>query len=34
MSGAFNDIKTFGKQDRDPERNEIALFWLAEANRS
>jgi hypothetical protein len=29
---AFNDIKTFGEQDGDPERNEIALFWLAEAN--
>jgi hypothetical protein len=29
---AFNDVKKFGEQDGDPERNEIALFWLAEAN--
>jgi PAP2 superfamily len=29
---AFNDVKMNGEQDGDPERNEIALFWLAEAN--
>ncbi len=26
----FDDVKTFGQQDGHPERNEIALFWLAE----
>jgi hypothetical protein len=29
---AFNDVKTFGTQDNDPERNEISQFWVAEAN--
>lgn len=28
---AFNDVKTFGQQDGDAERNEISTFWLAEA---
>ena len=27
---AFNDVKIYGQQDGDAERNEIALFWLAE----
>jgi hypothetical protein len=29
-AAAFNDVKSFGQQDGDAERNEIALFWLAE----
>jgi PAP2 superfamily len=29
-AAAFNDVKIYGKQDGDEERNEIALFWLAE----
>jgi hypothetical protein len=29
-TNAFDDVKTFGQQDGDAERNEIALFWLAE----
>ena len=29
-AAAYNDVKTFGQQDGDAERNEIALFWLAE----
>jgi hypothetical protein len=29
-TNAFEDVKTFGQQDGDVERNEIALFWLAE----
>src|SRR5688572_23520331 len=31
-AAAFNDVKLFGVQDGDPERNEIAQFWLAENN--
>jgi hypothetical protein len=27
---AFNDVKTFGQQDGDVERNAIAQFWLVE----
>jgi hypothetical protein len=27
---AFNDVKTFGQQDGDAGRNEIAAFWIAE----
>jgi hypothetical protein len=29
-TAAFDDVKTLGGPDGDPERNEIALFWLAE----
>jgi hypothetical protein len=29
-AAAYEDVKTYGQQDNDPERNEIALFWLAE----
>lgn len=29
-AAAFNDVKTYGQQDGDAERNEIAQFWLAE----
>lgn len=31
-AAAFNDVKLFGVQDGDPERNQIAQFWLAENN--
>ncbi len=29
---AFDDVKRFGAQDGDPERNAISEFWIAEAN--
>jgi hypothetical protein len=29
-AAAFNDVKTFGRQDGDQTRNEISSFWLAE----
>lgn len=29
-TAAYNDVKTFGMQDGDALRNEIAQFWLAE----
>ena len=29
---AYEDAKTFGRQDFDAERNEISQFWIAEAN--
>jgi hypothetical protein len=29
-AAAFYDVKTFGRQDGDPIRNEISSFWLAE----
>lgn len=29
-TAAFDDVKVFGVQDGDPERNEISSFWLAE----
>jgi hypothetical protein len=29
-TAAFDDVKTYGQQDGDAERDEIALFWLAE----
>jgi hypothetical protein len=29
-TNAFEDVRTLGQQDGDSERNEIALFWLAE----
>ena len=28
---AFNDVKSLGQKDDDPERNEISNFWLAES---
>lgn len=31
-AAAFNDVKLFGVQDGDSERNQIAQFWLAENN--
>jgi hypothetical protein len=31
-AAAFNDVKLFGLQDGDVERNQIAQFWLAENN--
>ena len=29
-AAAFNDVKTYGRQDGDAPRNEISNFWLAE----